>query len=162
MSPTTVGAVCTRSRRLEIDWLLGAAHDADLQINDAVGAEAIHQRAGLGMSWTGDSGGHVDDALVAGAIGPIGEPRPDSWRGEWVARAPSRRLWTDQLAGFGVERDHRAPRAGGRVEHAPDHDRRAFQLVFRIGPEIVVLNRHATCSLSKLDCVDLDRAANSG
>ncbi len=142
---------------LEIDRLLGAAHDADFQINDAVGAEAIHQRAGLGVELDqAIAGGHVDDALVAGAIGPVGKPAA----GELARRMSGARTFAqavrpNEFAGLGVERNHRAPRAGGRVEHAPDHDRRAFEFVFRIGPEIVGLEPPRDLQLVEVGCIDL-------
>jgi len=36
-----------------------------------------------------------------------------------------------ELAGFPVKGNHRSPRAPGRVQHAIDRERRAFELVFR-------------------------------
>ena len=50
------------------------AHDADLQVNNAVGAEAVHQGAGLGIELDQTiAGGHVNDALVARAIDALPE-----------------------------------------------------------------------------------------
>ena len=57
-----------------------------------------------------------------------------------AARLPSRKLYDpDQFAGLCIQRDHGAARAGRGVDHALDHQRRAFQLVFGPRAEIVGL-----------------------
>ena len=45
----------------------------------------------------------------------------------------------DQLAGSAVERDDRSARAAGRVEHAFDRQRRAFELELGARAEVVGL-----------------------
>ena len=44
-----------------------------------------------------------------------------------------------QFAGLGIQRHHGAARTGGGVDRAVDFQRRAFQLVFRMGAQRVGL-----------------------
>ena len=83
-------------------------------------------------------------------------PRPDSWRGDAAPRAPfGLAVDPQQLAGRRVERDDRAARAGGRVEHAVDHQRRAFELVLGARAEVVGLEPPGDSSVLKLRRDDL-------
>src|SRR6185436_982336 len=86
------------------------------------------------------AGGDVEDALVALAVGPVRDAAarqlPRRNRGA-VALAVAVR--PDQLTGAAVERDHGSARARGRVEHALDRQRRAFELVLGAGAEVVGL-----------------------
>ena len=78
-------------------------------------------------------------------------PRPESLRGATVPRcAFILAMDPQQLAGGRIQRDHRPPGSGGGIENALDHQRRAFQIVFRARPRLSVLKRQATCSLSNL------------
>jgi hypothetical protein len=61
----------------------------------------------------------------------------------------------DQLAGAAVERDHRAARAGGGVEHAADGERRPFQLELRARAEIIGLEAPRDLELVEVRRVDL-------
>ena len=99
----------------------------------------------------------VEDAVVAAAVGPVGQRR-----GPTAAAAPPAprgafgiAVHPQQLAGRGVERHHRAARAAGRVEHAADHQRRAFELVFRARAEAVGLEAPGDFELVEVARVDL-------
>ncbi len=60
---------------LKIDLLVVPLEDADLDVEDAVVAEGRDHGAGLGVQLDqAIAGGHVDDALVAAAVGPVGDP----------------------------------------------------------------------------------------
>ena len=153
-SPATVGVEWTPISPVSrsICWPFPLT-DADLQIDDAVGAEGSDHRAGLGVELDeAIAGRHIDDALVALAVGPIGHAAPRQLpRRDGGALALTQGMRPDHFAGFGIERDHRAPRAGGGVEHALDHDRRAFQLPFRIGTEGIGLEAPGDFRLLKFE-----------
>src|SRR6266446_9372774 len=58
----------------EVDLLVIPLLDADLDVEDAVVAKGRDQGAGLGVELDqAIAGGHVDDALVAAAVGPVGD-----------------------------------------------------------------------------------------
>ena len=142
---------------LQIDLLIDAFHDADLQIEDPVRAERIDQRSCPGIELhKAIPRRDVDHPLVAFAVGPVRHttarqlPRRD--RG---ALAFAQAVRPDQLAGFRVERDDRSPRAGGRVEHAFDHQRRALQLEFGKRPEAVGLEAPRNFQRVEVGRVDL-------
>ena len=61
----------------------------------------------------------------------------------------------DQLAGPAVERDDRAARAGGGVEHAFDRERRAFELELGARAEVVGLEPPRDFELVEVGGVDL-------
>ena len=61
----------------------------------------------------------------------------------------------EELTGLRVERDHRAPGAGGRVEHALHHERRAFELVLGERSEVVGLEAPRHFELAEVGAVDL-------
>ena len=60
-----------------------------------------------------------------------------------------------QLAALRIERDDRSASAAGRVEHAADHQRRAFELVFGPRPEAVGLEAPRDFELVEVARVDL-------
>ena len=70
-----------------------------------------------------------------------------------AARGLPEAVGPHQLAGLGVERDHRAARAGGRVEHALDHERRAFELELGTGAEVVGLEAPGHLELAEVAAV---------
>ena len=103
------------------------------------------------------AGGHVDDAVVALAVGPVGQAAA----GE-LTRRPARGALAFVhavdpllLAGSGVERDHGAPGAGRRVDHPLDHHRRAFELGLGARAEVVGLEPPRDFHLAEVGGVDL-------
>ena len=70
------------------------------------------------------------------------------------ARALGLGVHPAQLAGRRVERDHRAPRAGRRVEHAADHQRRAFELV--LGPRAEAVGLEAPGDFERVEVAGVD------
>ena len=71
------------------------------------------------------------------------------------ARPFAQAVRPDQLAGPAVERDDRSARAAGRVEHALDHQRRAFELVLGARAEVVGLEPPGDLELVEVRGVDL-------
>ncbi len=73
MSPTTAGVEWIPiSPLFEIDLLIDAFDDADLEIEHAFFRERLNHRAGLGVElYELIAGCDVDHALVALAIGPV-------------------------------------------------------------------------------------------
>src|SRR5439155_17708236 len=55
----------------------------------------------------------------------------------------------------GIERDNRAPRAGGRVENAVGHERRPFEVELRARTETVGLEPPGDLELAEVAGVDL-------
>ena len=93
----------------QIDLLAGAGNHADLQVHHAVLAEAGDQLAGLGVQLDQPvAGGDEDDAVVALAVGPVGDAAAGKLaRRDGRALAFAQAVDPDQLAGLGVQRDHR-------------------------------------------------------
>ena len=118
-----------------------------LQINDAGVAEAGDRAAGLRVQRDQpEPGRDVENALVS-SVGPVRDTAARQLaRCGGAARAFGLAVNPPQFAGRGVERDDGSPCAGGRVDHAIDHQRRAFQLELGPRPRLSVLNRHATSS----------------
>ena len=126
---------------LQIDLLSLAEHGALLQIDDAAFAERLDHRSVLGVQRDeAIAGRHVEDALVALAVGPVrhaaARELPRRNRGAVAFTVAVR---PDQLAGAAVEGDNRSPRAGRRVEHAANRERRALELELRTRAEVVGL-----------------------
>ena len=102
------------------------------------------------------AGRHVDDAVVALAVGPVRHaaarelPRRDR-----RALAFAQAVRPDHLAGLAVERDDRSARAAGRIEHALDRERRPFELVFGPRTEVVGLEAPRDLELVEVRRVDL-------
>jgi len=142
---------------LEIDLLLVAVNGADLQIDEAILAERHDRRAGLRVQLREPiAGRHVDDALIAAAVGPIGEAASrELARRDAGALALADTVRPDQLPGLRVERDDGAARAGRRIQHAVHHQRRAFQLVFRERAEGVGLEAPRDLQLPEVGRGDL-------
>ena len=115
----------------EIDLLIGL----ELQIDDAVLAERRNGHAGLRVERHHPvAGRHVDDAPI-GAVGagPVGDAAAGAVaRRVLAAPALVLRVHPEHFAGDGVQRDGRAPRARGRVQHAVHHQRR--RRIQRVGP----------------------------
>ena len=156
MSLTTVGVECrpispfSRSICLSLPMI-----DALLEVDDAVLAEARDRLAGLGVQRDqAVAGGDVDDAVVALAVGPVGQAAarqltraPSAWRAR-----PRPALYIHfMLAGRRVRA--RPPRGGCRpVAYTVPLTMIGVpsSLVSGRGPRLSVLNRHATSSLLKL------------
>src|SRR5439155_16794427 len=85
-------------------------------------------------------GRDIHDALVAAPVGPVRQAasRQLPWR-DAGALAFAHAVRPDQFARLRIEGDDGAARAGGRIEHALDHQRWAFELVFRERPERIGL-----------------------
>ena len=139
-----------------IGWPV-AEHRALLQIDDAVRAERADRRAVLRVERDqAVAGRDVEDAFVAAAVGPVRDaaarqlPRRDAG-----ALSLAQAVRPDQLAGLAVERDDRAPRAAGGVEHAVDRERRAFELVLGTRAEAVGLEAPRHFELAEVGGVDL-------
>ena len=158
MSPATVGRrMDANLAALEIDLLVHAlVTTPDLQVDDAAGAERLDQRAGLGVELDEPvAGRHVDDPLVAFAVGPVQTRRDPT-----AAAATRPRVC---LRGGCAPS---SPRPFCRRATRPN--RRVPPVVYSIpltmtgvpsslysgrGPRLSVLNRHATCSLLKFDAL---------
>src|SRR6185295_15367067 len=141
---------------LEIDLLAFADERALLHVDDAVLAEAGHRDAGLRVERHETiAGGHVDDALVAFAVGPVREAAAGELpRCVHRARALALRMHPDQLTRLAVERDDRSPCAAGRVDHALDHQRRAFELELGARSHVVSLEAPRDLELIEVARVD--------
>ena len=141
----------------EIDLLAFSFHDAELQVEDAALAERRHQRAGSGVQLDHlIAGRDVDHALIALAVGPIRDPAtrelPRRNRG---APALTEAVGPDHFARPAVERDDRSAGAAGGVQHALDRQRRALQLVFGPGAQVVGLEPPGDLELVEIRAVDL-------
>src|SRR5262245_8124039 len=103
--------------------------DVRLEIDDAVRSKARNGRAGFRIerdqtiAWR-----DVEDSFLS-PVGPIGETPSGKWTGG------RRTAWTFVFSmdpalrtGGSVERDDGAARAGGRVQHTANHQRRALEL----------------------------------
>ena len=127
-----------------------------LQIDDAVRSKAGDRLAGARIERHEPvAGRNVEDSLLL-PIGPIREAAADSWRGAaCAARAFVLAVHPQQLAGRGVQGDHRAPRAGRRKQPAVDHQRRRLEVEFRPRPEVVGLESPGDLELAEVAGVDL-------
>ncbi len=142
---------------LQLDLLALAGDRAFLQIDHAALAERRDHRAVLGVQRDqAVAGGDVEDAVVALAVGPVRDAAAGQLaRRDRGAVAFAVAVRPDQLAGPAVERDHRAARAGGGVEHAFDRQRRAFELELGAGAEVVGLEAPRDFELIEVAAVDL-------
>ena len=61
----------------------------------------------------------------------------------------------EQFAGSGIERDDGSARAGGRIDHALDHDGRALEFVFGPCAEAVSLEAPGNFQLAEVRRIDL-------
>ncbi len=91
---------------LQIDLLVVAFLDADLDVEDAAVGEGRDHRTRLGVELDqAIAGSHVDDALVAAAIGPVGNPASRQLpRGDFGAVAFTQAVRPDQFTGLGTGR----------------------------------------------------------
>ena len=159
MSLTTVGVEWRPISDFSRSACLPLIMMPDLEVDDAVGAEAGDGLAGLRVERDqAVAGGDVDDAVVTLAVGPVGQAAARQ-----LARRPARgalalvqAVGPLDLAGApDSTRDHRAARAGGRIEHALDHDGRAFELGFGTRTEVVGLQAPRDFQLAEVGAVDL-------
>ena len=141
----------------EIDRLALAEHRALLQIDDAVLAERRNHGAVLRIELDqAVARRHVQDALVALAVGPVGDAAAGELpRRDRRAVALTVAVRPDQLARFAVERDDRPPRSRRRVEHASDRERRPFELELGTRAEVVGLEPPGDLQLVEVRRVDL-------
>ena len=96
-------------------------------------AERADRRAGLRVERDEPIAGRdVENALVALAVGPVRDAAARQLARRGGGALPFAQLCT-QISSpvLRVERDDRAARAGGRVEHAVDHERRALRACTR-------------------------------
>src|SRR5688572_8700943 len=144
--------------RFFVVGLLAVDHDAVFEIDFAVLAKAGDRLTGLGVQRDeAITDGDVNDAVVALAVGPIGESATRQ-----LARRPPRctlAFFTSvgplQFAGARIGGDHRAPGARRGVEHALDHQRRAFELRFGTGTEVIGLDAPRDFQLAEVVAVNL-------
>src|SRR5262245_18612684 len=118
---------------LEIDLLVDAAHDTDLQIDRAVVAERGEKRPRLRVQLDEAVAGRNEyDAVVAPAIAPVRKaaPRQLPWR-KPGSLALTKTLRPNQLTRLRVQGHDGAARASRRVQHASHHQRCSLQFVFR-------------------------------
>ena len=143
---------------LEIELLVLADDDADLQVDDTAGAERHDRHAGLRVQFDEPvAGRHVEDALVTAPVGPVGEAAARELAGRPArgALALVHAVHPLHLTGGGVESHHRAPGPGGRIDRPLDHDRRAFELVLRTRAQVVGLESPGHFELAEVGGVDL-------
>ena len=136
----------------EIDLLVVV----QLEIDDAAFAEAGYEHAGFGVeSDQPVAGRNVEDALVL-AVSPVGQAAAGKLpRRRLAARAFDFAVHPEHLARGGIERHHRAPRSGGRIEPAVDHERGGFEHEFGPRAERVRLEAPGDFELVEVGCVDL-------
>ena len=127
-----------------------------LQVDDAVRAEAGDRLTGSRVERDEPvPGRHVEDALLF-AVGPVRQAAAGELsRRRLTARALVLAVHPQHFAGRGVERDHRAPRAGGRKQPAVDHQRRRLELEFRPRAEAVGLESPGDFQLAEVVGGDL-------
>src|SRR5207247_4803886 len=118
--------------RVQPDFPGHQIHDLiviELQVYDAVFAEALNRLAGFGVERDHlVARRDVDDPVLA-AVGPVRETPPGELaRGRLGALAFVEAVDPFQLTGLRVERHHGAARAGCRVQPAFDHERRGLQV----------------------------------
>ena len=127
-----------------------------LEIDRAVGPEALHEPTGPGVE--GDqpvARRDVENARLT-AIGPVREPAPRQLaRGGRPSRAFVLAVHPQQLARRGVERDDGPSRSGRRVHQAARHQRRALELEFGPRTQIVGLEPPGDFELREVRRVDL-------
>ena len=141
--------------------LAGLADDAvigaDLEVHDALFAEAFDRLAGMGVQFhQAIAGGDIDDAIIALAVGPVGHAAAGQLaRRNGGAQAFIHRIDPLQFAGLGIQRNHVAARAGGGIDGAVDFDRGAFELVLGMGAHLVGLELPGHFQLVEVGAVDL-------
>src|SRR5215469_1223733 len=125
----------------QIDLFIDTLNSADLQVYDSILAERGDHRAVFRIQCNElVARSHVENAIVALAVGPVPDAAarklPRSIRG---ALAFPKAVRPNQLARLSIERDNGSARPGGRIQDALDHQRRAFELVFRKRAQVVGL-----------------------
>ena len=127
-----------------------------LEIHDAVLAEGGDADAGFRIQRDHlISGSDVDDAFRA-AVGPIRQAAAGKLaRRNSAALALVFAMHPEKLSSGRVERHDGSPRSGGRIEHALDHQRRAFEVGFGARTEIVGLEAPGDFQFVEIPRVDL-------
>ena len=123
----------------------------ELQIDDAVLAEAWNRRAGLRVERDQlVAGRDVEDALLAWPSVQYARPRPESWRGAASPRLPSLMLCIHSISPVAASSATAARRVPA-VEYStpPTISGVAWRLNSGRGPSASVLKRHATSRLLK-------------
>ena len=100
----------------EVDGPPVADDGRRLEVHGAARAEPGHPRAGAGVErHEAEADRHVEDPRLV-AVGPVGQPAPgQAPRGRRGPRPLVLAVHPEQLAGGGVDRDHRPPRPGGGI-----------------------------------------------
>ncbi len=147
-------------RSVELDRLV----ETELHVDDAVLTEAADGPSRLRVE--GDeveSRADDEDALVALAVGPVGDPTAGvlPWR-RLASRTLVEAVGPQGLGGAGVDRDDIAAGARGEIQNPVHHQRRGLVLELGAGPEVVA--PPPPCDLETLDVVsrDLVEAGISG
>ncbi len=126
------------------------------QIHHAVFAEGGDARAGLRVQRDQTIAGRDVEDSFFGPIGPIGEAAArELARGAAATLAFVLAVHPELFAGSGVQRHHRAARAGRGVEDAVRHQRRPFQVVFRARTEVSGIEMPRELQLIEIRSVDL-------
>src|SRR5262249_22941263 len=136
----------------QIDLFVGAFDDTDFQINHAIFTERTDGSAGLRIERNEPvSGGHVQDTLVASAVGPVSDTasRQLSWR-DSCTLALAKTVSPYQLAGLAIESNHRTSCAARCIQDALHHQRGPFQFVFRKWSKTVGLETPGNFQLVKI------------
>src|SRR6185503_9932399 len=97
--------------------------------------------AGLGIQRDeAVAGSHVDDPVVALSVTPVRQPASGQLPGRVSGSlAFELRVNPNELSSIGLECDYRPSCARCRVDHAVNHERRAFELVLGPGAKVVCL-----------------------
>ena len=145
-------------RRVQADFAGDEIHLLvvfQLQIDDAVLAEAVHRLAGLRVERDHlVAGRDVDDALLAVPSVQYDRPRPESCRGAASPRLPSFMLCIHSISPVAASSATAARRVPPAVYSTPlTISGVAWRLNSGRGPSASVLKRHATSSLLKLSAL---------
>ena len=141
--------------RRQIDLLSRASIGAHLHVDHAVLAEGVDRPAGLGIQFDQPvAGGYIQDALIAFAVGPIGDAASRELARREAARAPSSKLYTHfsspVLAFSAIDI---APRSRRCIDGAVDFSGVPSSLYSGRAPRLSVLKCQATSSLLKLEAL---------
>ena len=149
----TSGVACSPTGAVvEIELLI----EILLQVDDAVRSEPGDRLTGARVERDEPVAGRdVEDSLLL-AVGPIREAAARQLsRRRLAASALVLAVHPQHFAGRGVERDHRASRAGGREQPPVDHQRRRLELEFRPRAETIGLESPGDFELAEVPGVDL-------
>ena len=153
------GVAGDERRRVQPDLAGDEVHDlvvVQLQIDDAVLAEAGDRGAAPGIERDEPVAGRDVENPLLPAVGPVREATAGQLAGRgFGALTFPLAVHPHQLAGRRVERHHRPPRPGGRVHDATHHQRRGLELIFGPGTEAFGLESPRDLQLAEIVRGDL-------